>query len=416
VLVFRGRDSEHFYALLIDPRKAEYSLRKHDGTDHWTDLIATKPSALIQQQDGLNQLRLDAAGDSFTLYVNGVKLDSARDSSYTFGMLGTIIANTDAGASTMRFDNLKIWSNDPPPRASTMPATRQALSGDMVLIPGGEFVIGSNDNPNDLPHIVAQTDFYIDSKEVTNVAYLTCADVSGCSLPNPLDSATHKGYATAPEFNFHPVVNVSWQQASFFCEQNGFPDFLHRFAAAARLLLDDAVGLFFAHVEFGLHDSLGALDDLPHCQLVRQLCDFAFQSRQLNRGSNQMSDSRDRLNLAGRELIRLTMLHVDDAHHAPARNHRNRQERMIAVFGQFGEGAEARISRGVALNYNRLAMPCDPACDALVERHAQAVYDFGMRILGSTQHQCVAFQHIDEAGVTAYKFGNKLDDLVEHLV
>jgi formylglycine-generating enzyme required for sulfatase activity len=45
--------------------------------------------------------------------------------------------------------------------------------------------------------------------------------VSGCSLPNPLDSATHKGYATAPEFNFHPVVNVSWQQASFFCEQNG---------------------------------------------------------------------------------------------------------------------------------------------------------------------------------------------------
>jgi formylglycine-generating enzyme required for sulfatase activity len=220
-LVFRGRDNEHFYALLIDPRKAEYSLRKQDGADKWTDLIAAKPSALIRQQDGVNQIRLDAAGDSFTLYMNGVKLDSTRDSSYTFGMLGTIIANADAATSTMRFDNLKIWSNDPPPRASTLPATRQGLSGDMVLIPGGEFVIGSNDNPNDLPHIVAQTDFYIDSKEVTNVAYLTCADVSGCSLPNPLDSATHQGYITAPEFNFHPVVNVSWQQASFFCEQNG---------------------------------------------------------------------------------------------------------------------------------------------------------------------------------------------------
>ena len=220
-LVFRGRDSAHFYALLIDPRKGEYSLRKQDGTDSWTDLIAAKPSALIQQQDGVNQLRLDAAGDSFTLYLNGVQLDSARDSSYTFGMLGTIIANADASASTMRFDNLQIWSNDPPPRASTLPATRQSLSGDMVLIHGGEFVLGSNDNPNDLPHIVALTDFYIDSKEVTNVAYLTCADVLGCSLPKPLNSATHKGYATAPEFNFHPVVNVSWEQASFFCEQNG---------------------------------------------------------------------------------------------------------------------------------------------------------------------------------------------------
>jgi formylglycine-generating enzyme required for sulfatase activity len=220
-LVFRGRDSAHFYALLIDPRKGEYSLRKQDGPDAWTDLIAAKPSALIQQQDGVNQLRLDAAGDSFTLYVNGVKLDSAHDSSYTFGMLGTIIANADASASTMRFDNLKVWSNDPPPRASTLPATRQGLSGDMVLVPGGEFVLGSNNNPNDLPHIVAQTDFYIDSKEVTNVAYLTCADVLGCTLPSSLDSATHKGYVTAPEFNFHPVINVSWQQASLFCEKNG---------------------------------------------------------------------------------------------------------------------------------------------------------------------------------------------------
>ena len=220
-LVFRGRDSHHFYALLIDPRKGEYSLRKQDGKDSWTDLIAAKPSALIQQQDGVNQLRVDAAGDTITLFLNGAQLDSAHDSSYTFGMLGTIVANADATASTMHFDNLKIWANDPPPIASTLPATRQALSGDMLLIPGGEFVLGSNANPNDLPHIVALPDFYIDSKEVSNVAYLTCADLSGCTLPNPLDSATHEGYVTAPEFNFFPVVNVSWQQANFFCEQNG---------------------------------------------------------------------------------------------------------------------------------------------------------------------------------------------------
>ncbi|MEO7910635.1 MAG: bifunctional serine/threonine-protein kinase/formylglycine-generating enzyme family protein, partial [Roseiflexaceae bacterium] len=220
-LVFRGRDSAHFYALMINPRTTAYSLRKQDGADNWIDLIATKTSALIQQQDGVNQLRLDAVGNTFTLYLNGVQLDSAQDSSYTFGMFGTIIANTDASASTMRFDNLKIWSNDPPPIASTLPATRQALRGDMVLIPGGEFVLGGNDDPNNLPHIVALTDFYIDSKEVDNVAYLTCADVLGCTLPNSLDSATHKGYVTTPEFNFHPIVNVSWQQANFFCEQNG---------------------------------------------------------------------------------------------------------------------------------------------------------------------------------------------------
>jgi formylglycine-generating enzyme required for sulfatase activity len=220
-LVFRGRDTEHFYALLIDPRKGEYSLRKRNGKDTWVDLIAAKPSALIQQRDALNQLRLDAAGDTFTLYLNGEKLDSAQDSAYSFGLVGTIVANADAATSTMRFDNLKIWSNDPPPQASTLPATRQSLSGDMVLIPGGEFVMGSNDTPNDLPHIVSQPDFYIDSKEVSNLAYLSCADVSGCTLPTTVDSATRQGYITAPEFNFYPVVDVSWEQASYFCEQAG---------------------------------------------------------------------------------------------------------------------------------------------------------------------------------------------------
>jgi formylglycine-generating enzyme required for sulfatase activity len=155
------------------------------------------------------------------LYLNGAQLDSAQDSDYASGMIGTVVANADAAASTMRFDNLKILVNDPPPPASTLPATRQALSGDMVLIPGGEFVMGSNSSPEDLPHIVALPDFYIDSKEVTNLAYLTCADVLGCSLPNSLDSATQTDYVTAPAFNFHPVLDVSWEQAKFFCEQNG---------------------------------------------------------------------------------------------------------------------------------------------------------------------------------------------------
>jgi serine/threonine protein kinase/formylglycine-generating enzyme required for sulfatase activity len=220
-LIFRARDSEHFYALLIDARKGEYTLRKQDGKDSSTDLIAPTASPLIQQNDGLNQLRVDAAGNTFTLYLNGVELGSASDDAFTFGMVGTIVANADAATSTMRFDNLKLWSNDPPPAASTLPVTRQSLSGDMVLIPGGEFVLGSNDNVNDLPQIAAQPDFYIDAKEVTNLAYLTCADVLGCTLPSSLDSATVKGYVTAPDHNFYPVVNVTWEQASFFCEKNG---------------------------------------------------------------------------------------------------------------------------------------------------------------------------------------------------
>ncbi|HEU5100024.1 MAG TPA: SUMF1/EgtB/PvdO family nonheme iron enzyme [Roseiflexaceae bacterium] len=220
-LIFRARDNEHFYALLIDTRKGEYTLRKQDGKDNSTDLIVPTASPLIQQGDGLNQLRIDAAGSTFTLYLNGAELASASDDSFSFGMVGTIVANADAATSTMRFDNLKLWSNDPPSAASTLPVTRQSLSGDMVLIPGGEFVIGSNDNANDLPQIIAQPDFYIDAKEVTNLAYLTCVDVLGCTLPSSLDSATVKGYVTAPDHNFYPIINVTWEQANSFCEKNG---------------------------------------------------------------------------------------------------------------------------------------------------------------------------------------------------
>ena len=89
---------------------------------------------------------------------------------------------------------------------------------------------------------------------------------------------------------------------------------------------------------------------------------------------------------------------------------------MIGIFGQFGEAAEARVFCGVALDHYRLAMSRDPSGDAFTQRHAQAVDDFGMRILGGAQHERVAFQHVDEAGIAAYKFGDKLDDLVEHFM
>src|SRR5215470_17506199 len=39
-LVFRAKDNSHFYTVLVDPRKGEYAVRKQDGANKWTDLIA----------------------------------------------------------------------------------------------------------------------------------------------------------------------------------------------------------------------------------------------------------------------------------------------------------------------------------------------------------------------------------------
>src|SRR3954452_13249384 len=46
-LIVREKDDEHFYAVLIDPRLGQYSVKKPDGAGKWSNLIAPKASALI---------------------------------------------------------------------------------------------------------------------------------------------------------------------------------------------------------------------------------------------------------------------------------------------------------------------------------------------------------------------------------
>jgi LPXTG-motif cell wall-anchored protein len=140
-LILRVQDESHFYAVLIDPRKGEYAVRKLDGPNAWTDLIAAKVSPLVKRRDAHNQLRVDAVGDTVTIYLNGERLDSFTDESYARGGVGLIAKNVDAITPHLHFDNLMIFTNEggaqgAPPAASTnvMPsAGQQAGSVPLVL-------------------------------------------------------------------------------------------------------------------------------------------------------------------------------------------------------------------------------------------------------------------------------------------
>ena len=111
-LVFRAQDNSHFYAVLIDPRKGQYAVRKQDGANKWTDLIAFKTSPLVKRQKEVNHLRVDGEGDSFTIYLNDEQLDTFKDASYAKGQIGFINANVDAKEPHMHFDNIKIYTTD----------------------------------------------------------------------------------------------------------------------------------------------------------------------------------------------------------------------------------------------------------------------------------------------------------------
>ena len=88
---------------------------------------------------------------------------------------------------------------------------------EMVLVPEGEFTMGSNDGDVDEKpvHQVFLNAYYIDKYEVTNTLYKACVDVRVCDRPTDTSVYPTSQYAQ------HPVVYVSWDMANEYCEWRG---------------------------------------------------------------------------------------------------------------------------------------------------------------------------------------------------
>lgn len=216
-VVFRAQDDTHFYTVLIDPRKGQYAIRKLNGADTWSDLIAWTPSPIVKRKGDTNRLRVDALGTTFTIYLNGQSLGQIADTDrpLPFGLVGMIVSNIDGVAPTLHFDNLKIWSNDPVGSAPA-PDPKRA----MIRIPAGPFILGSYLFGNQKPQIVALADFLIDRTEVTNAAYKQCVDAKKCESQTP-GSDSHPNYANDPLYVNFPATHISWRQARDFCAWAG---------------------------------------------------------------------------------------------------------------------------------------------------------------------------------------------------
>ncbi len=109
-VIVRAQDSSHFYAVMLDPRTGQYSVRKMAGAGKSSDVIAATASPLIKKLSDVNHLRVDMTGDAFTIYLNGESLNSFSDADYKSGGVGLIASNVDATAMHMHFDNLKVYS------------------------------------------------------------------------------------------------------------------------------------------------------------------------------------------------------------------------------------------------------------------------------------------------------------------
>ena len=94
----------------------------------------------------------------------------------------------------------------------------------MVLIPQGEFRIGSNVGKVDEQpvHQVYLDAFWMDQTEVTNTQYQKCVASGSCTNPSSEGSFTRpRYYASDDQYADFPVIHVNWYQATTYCTWAG---------------------------------------------------------------------------------------------------------------------------------------------------------------------------------------------------
>jgi sulfatase modifying factor 1 len=90
---------------------------------------------------------------------------------------------------------------------------------ELVLITGGEFLMGQEGEANNSPvHRVRLSSFYIDKHEVTNAQYQHFCTETDHPLPIFWGM---KEFRCGPDYPGHPVVGVSWSDAKKYAEWAG---------------------------------------------------------------------------------------------------------------------------------------------------------------------------------------------------
>ncbi|GAB1471599.1 hypothetical protein MASR2M66_24770 [Chloroflexota bacterium] len=100
------------------------------------------------------------------------------------------------------------------------PLDVQEDKADMVIIPAGEFIMGSDKgDENEAPaHVVYVDAYLIDRNEVTNGDYKLCVRAGVCQSPLKITSRTRPQYYGNIQFDEYPVIYVDWGMAKTYCE------------------------------------------------------------------------------------------------------------------------------------------------------------------------------------------------------
>ena len=110
-------------------------------------------------------------------------------------------------------------------QAINEPISNKVVPGEMVLIPAGEFIMGSNnksiEDANAFPeHTVKLPAFWIDKYEVTNKEFMEFSEMNNYPGEGAAKGSDWRIFAPKGRENF-PVIYITWNDANEYCKSKG---------------------------------------------------------------------------------------------------------------------------------------------------------------------------------------------------
>ncbi len=220
-----GNGAGHFLNVWVRDAQGEtwqapFGQITHTGWQQMTALIQTGQPWPWDHIDGPSNGLVD-----YPITFRGLVLDDAPDSCVCTGVIYIDDITTGAGTQV--------------PEATCMPTATPSAPADMVLVPAGEFLMGSTNADIDQAqawsgksryefedefpqHTVYLDAYYIDKFEVTNAQFEAFVNATGYRT-----TAEEKGEinnwrtAYAPGMENYPVVWMSWYDADAYCKWAG---------------------------------------------------------------------------------------------------------------------------------------------------------------------------------------------------
>jgi hypothetical protein len=108
-VLFRMQDTSHFYRFEITG-DGLYMVERRDGEQGWTRFVDrwTESTVIKQGLGSVNRLRVEALGQTISLYVNDEPLYQFTDTAYSSGTIALDAGTFVQPAAQVAFDNLVV--------------------------------------------------------------------------------------------------------------------------------------------------------------------------------------------------------------------------------------------------------------------------------------------------------------------